>query len=249
MLISPLISPRVWGTACSFNSDGRIPVVYFGGYKSTDAQAIQLANAFQSNSMFNKQLSFEGNSLHGAKSNEASVLSSSDSDIKNCVAKINSADFKGPIGLMGHSDGAWVINQIVRLTKKENRKKIKLINLDGYASVGPEFEDVDVQCWTSYSKELQPKAPMSCSDIGEKAASLYTHEMKKCKPGSCRMTAQSGCNSNWCLHFRMINANANGITRDNYASQGYASVNPPAIYFSTLLKAASSGSGGVSARD
>lgn len=221
--------------ACWFGDTGPTPVVYFGGYKSTSDQTKAWAASAQSNPRYATSFKFEGHSLEGAASNKSSVIQYTGAHIANCVERINAPGFKGPVVLVGHSDGAWVINEIVHKVEPKNRHKIKLVNLDGYASKGSDFANVDVQCWTAYNKDKQATAPKDCKSIAKAARSLYTHEMANCK-GGCNFIAESGCASNWCLHFRTMNKNAPAnLGNGNYDTQGYLRVEPPLQYLNQFL--------------
>lgn len=223
--------------ACQFISGkGRTPVVFFGGNKSTDKQVAAWSAAAQASQTYGQQFEFEAHSLHGAKSNLDAVLKSSSAEINRCVAEIDSPQFRGPVVLVGHSDGGWVINEIVKRVTPENRKKIKLVSLDGYAVTGPEFEGVSVQCWTAYNSNIQRDSPQSCGKIENAARSLSALDMSKCGPSNCKLLAESGCATNWCLHFKLINSKAPPkIGRDNYGEVGYDNVVPPLQYLDGIL--------------
>ena len=217
--------------ACRFTGTEKIPVVYFGGNKTTDRQVDSWSEAAQSIPRYGPKFRFEGHSLHQAPSDQKAVLAASRNDIQACVQAIDDPSFEGQVVLVGHSDGGWVINDIVKRVQPSNRTKIKFVSLDGYAANGPDFADVDVQCWTSYVTEKQPTLPRTCGDIRQEAKSLYTDEMARCKPGSCRFVAQSGCSTNWCPHFRLINTNvAAGVSQATYGAVGYDRIAPPLFY-------------------
>ena len=222
--------------AFRFAPRGPTPVVYFGGNQASAEQVDSWSEVAQTSPKYGSSFKFEGHSLHGADSNEGDVLRASAAEIQGFIRAIDSPGFKGPIVLMGHSDGSWVASAIAGGVKELSKKKIRLVIQDGHAPHGPAFAHVNLQCWTSYMSEKQPSPPKSCRDIAPAARSLSTEEMAKCRPGSCRMLPQTGCTTKWCLHFRLINRNVpTGLRKDDHGSMGYDRLLPQLSFLDPFL--------------
>ncbi|MGZ3723841.1 MAG: hypothetical protein ACXVA9_12950 [Bdellovibrionales bacterium] len=224
---------------CQFSAS-KTPVVFFGGHNASEDQMVAWKNRNNANSAYNSRFDFEAHWLNNAANDKGDVETKNAANIAACVAAINNSSFTGKVVLMGHSDGAWAVNAIVRGVRPENRHKIKVVNLDGYASNGPEFADVSVSCWTSYNTAAQPTPPQSCSQISEGARSFYRDQMVGCK-GTCRIFPVGDCpatkEGRWCLHFKLVNSNVpKDLSKDTYGPKGYAAVSPPLRYLDGILE-------------
>ena len=229
--------------ACSTGSADKIPVVYFGGYKSSFSQ-MAAWQAKAAASSYGNRFRFEAYTLYDAPSDEQSVLrkTQNKNNIDSCVKLIDNPNFKGPIVLVGHSDGSWMINEIARRAK--SKSKIHLVNLDGYhasrAKDKSAFKNVHVNCWTAYTSSRSIGQARDCSKIpADATVSKYKSEMARCS--SCQAIAVSGCHDDpWCLHFANTNQSApnrfaGGLNLNSWLKLGYEDVKPRLHFLDSLL--------------
>lgn len=209
----------------SHADETNVDMVYIGGFQSTREQAQAWKAAVKSKY---PGLKIHAYGLKGGASEKQTIISANEKTIEYYTKLLNDPKFKGPLTLVAHSDGSWVMNEIVRQVTETNRKKIKLVNLDGYASNGPEFKNVDVECWTTFTSEVP--TTLSCEDIPKGATrSSLGAAMSRCKPGSCKALGVSDCKGDkWCLHFSIINRKSgkNGLNSQNWNSKSYEGMEP-----------------------
>jgi hypothetical protein len=229
--------------ACSTGAADKIPVVYFGGYKSTFSQ-MAAWQAQAAASSYGNKFHFEAHTLYDAPSDEQAVLHQAQNkiNIDSCVKLIDNPNFKGPIVLAGHSDGSWMINEIARRAK--NKSKIRIENLDGYyprrARDKATLKGVHMNCWTTYTSSRSIGQARSCSKIpAGSTVSKYKPEMARCS--SCIAIAVSGCHDDvWCLHFANTNQSApkqfsNGMNLKSWLKLGYQDLKPRLHFLDPLL--------------
>lgn len=221
------------GPACQFSDEGPTPVVFFGGNASTPQQTRAWAAAAQASPTYGPHFRFEGHALGTANSPEQ-ILHGMRYHIRGCIERIQTA--RGPVILVGHSNGSFVINEIVMRSSPEARRKIRLVNLDGpMPSVGRNFEGVEVQCWTAVATDPQNPAPNSCAEM-RRGLSPFAASMARCGINNCYVQPVTGCRGPWCLHFRVINDGAPAdVSQSNYDRTGYQNLEPHLVFLDRYL--------------
>ncbi len=204
--------------ACSILTDGLggTPVVYFGGWKSQESDGAVWAEGAQATAARNcgGRFKFEGHGLNGAGSSLASVKIKNAEAIVSCVQKIKAYSGTPKIKLLGHSDGSWVVNEIVNKLGPDERAKVQLVLLDGNKQMdwGTGGPPASVSCFTPSAANVS-----SCDEIQwpQHAAGdpPYTSNMMQgicsghCKPQVLR---DNKCPQNlWRAHFSLVSSNTN----------------------------------------
>lgn len=106
------------------------------------------------------------------------------------------------IFIVGHSSGCAIANELNKRVKVDHTR-ITLVDLDGFAPSGDQIKKSTVKPWCAQGS-------------GGKGHSVHFSKSKD-------VYTASKATQPWSLHFSMVNTAAtDDITKDNYASTGYA---------------------------
>ncbi|MBK9323650.1 MAG: hypothetical protein IPM97_12025 [Bdellovibrionaceae bacterium] len=182
-------------------------VIYIGGHKSTQKQMQDWQNMANNNKEYSAHFEFRAEKLPATMYQEQPVIESGKSMIDDLAHKIDGDKTSDEYILVGHSSGSAISNKVAELVK--NKKRIKLVVLDGFKPTKEVINNVDTYCWSAVSAEDQNQK------------SLYHDVMQSCQ--NPRTYKPHNCNTPWCLHFSLVNKGAiqNNIDKNNYGKTGY----------------------------
>jgi len=232
-----MFSSLSWACDLS-NQGGRNPVVYFGGNQSKLSDTQAWAERAGSGLGYGSVFDFQGYHLNDAPYNQAKVLQLNKAMIDKCVAAIKR--HVGPVVLVGHSDGSWIIYQIAKQLGPAERAQLRLVSLDGNKVNPADVKGVDdLQCITSYASPSDVGVRPCSGNVPVENQSLYFKEMSECgsiPKASCSMLPVKDCQregstNKMCLHFKLANFDVSpAITGSDYGATGYRAVAPPLFY-------------------
>lgn len=193
-------------------------VVYVGGAKATLEQVQCWAEGARRDAKYGKSFQFKafpypvGATLgHGSDKTR-----SGRNTIVSILSFVEAQDVNRPLIVVGHSSGSDIANAVAQQLIRKNRAGVSLIDLDGYGVPSDIASRIPTTCWTAHGR---------LGHSSQTTNSPYWREAHgACAGAQVREMWVNGCDSIYCLHFRLTNKEARRDMNDgNYGTDGYSS--------------------------
>ena len=177
-------------------------VILFGGYAASRAQMDCWEKGARQNPAFQGYF-FRGIPYPSKSANVSTAVNDGASVIRKLADEINRNRGTRYI-IAGHSSGAALANRTAEMVKDPSR--IVLVDLDGYPASASLQQKVQTTCW--YAVNSRTGLP------SRNAAS-----MKQCVRSAFH--SNTTCNTDWCLHFALVNTKAPANLGSDFKKNGY----------------------------
>lgn len=204
------VSTRVSRNPAS--SSGRTRVLYFGGYGATPQQMSCWQAGAEKNSTGG--IDFEAIPYpSGASSSAASVIAAGRSTTSAKAQEVASAIEGDPslhYYIVGHSSGSSLAYEVLNSVMKEvldssHLSQITLIDLDGFLPPAAIRQKIRTTCWSA--------------ENGSGMRSKNASSDAQCQDH--RVYHDDHCNTDWCLHFSLVDKTTPANLGTNFQRDGY----------------------------